>query len=166
MGLFSDRSVPTTPGRARVAPASATTAGHGEDDNVNNFSANGASRCKVELEPLTAGGRGEPQRLDARLPNWLRVVLFSAGTTRDVASSLPPEIEVPVLLESGTSRIASLDVEATAAELARYRDVGRREWLETEAPLAPVRGAMKLPGAALRGGKDLLDTWRDAARRR
>jgi hypothetical protein len=160
MGLFSNRSAPTTPGRARVAPASATLAGQGEEDNVNNFSANGTSRCKVELQPLTADGPGEVQRIDARLPNWLRVVLFCAGTTRDIAPSLPAVIDVPVLLESGTPRIAALDVEATAAELARYRDVGRREWLETEAPLAPVRAAIKLPGMALRGGKDLVDSWR------
>jgi hypothetical protein len=161
MGLLS-RSVPTTPGRALVAPGSATLAGHGEEDNVNNFSANARVRCRVGLEPLGPEGRGELQRVDARLPNWLRIVLYSAGTNHDIGPELPAELEVPVLMEAGTTRIASLDVDATAAELAGFRKLARREWLETEAPLAPVRGAVKLPGAALRGARGLLTSWRGA----
>lgn len=163
MGLFSQRSVATTPGRAQVAPASTGRVGR-DDENVNNFSANAAVKCRVGLEPLTADGRGELQSVEARLPNWLRMVLYAAGTNHDIGPSLPAQIEVPVRMEAGTSTIASLDVEATAAELARYREIGRREWLETEAVLAPVRGVVKLPGAAIRGAKGLLGEWRDGVR--
>ena len=162
MGLFSG-SAPTAPGRALLAPASTGPAGY-VDDNVNNFSADARVRCQVGLEPLTPEGRGPLQTVDARLPNWLRIVLYAAGTNHHIGPSLPAEMDVPVLMEAGTSRIASLDVDATAAELRQYRELGRREWLETEAPLAPVRGAVKLPGAAVRGTKDLLGTWRDAVK--
>ena len=160
MGLRS-RSVATVPGRALLAPASTRTAGF-VDDNVNNLSANAAVRCKVGLEPLTDAGRGELQAVDARLPNWLRVVMHAIGTNHDIGPQLPASIDVPVFLEVGTGRIASMDVDATAAELARYRELGRREWLETEAVLAPVRGAVKLPGAAIRGARGLLSSWRGA----
>lgn len=157
MGLFS-RPVETVPGRALVAPQSTVPAA----GNINQLSANGRVRCKVPLEPLTAQGRGELQVVGARLPNWLHTVLYHVGSNYNLGPSLPTELDIPVLLEAGTTRIAAVDVDATIAELERFREIGRREWLETGAGLAPVRNAVQLPGAAVRGVKDLLGTWREA----
>jgi hypothetical protein len=131
--------------------------------NVNQFSANGRVRCRVALEPLTAQGRGELQVVGAWLPNWLHTVLYHVGSNYNLGPSLPAELDIPVLLEAGTTRIAEVDVDATIAELERFREIGRKEWLETGAVLAPVRNAVQLPGAAVRGIKGLFGSWREAA---
>lgn len=158
MGLFR-RSVDTTPGRALVAPQSTGPAA----GNVNQLSADGRVRCRVALEPLTERGRGELQVVTAWLPNWLHVVLYHVGSNYNLGPSLPAELDIPVLMETGTARIAAVDVDATIGELERFRELGRREWLETDAVLAPVRNAVKLPGFAVRGVKGLFGTWIEAA---
>lgn len=143
------------PGRAFVVPASTGNKGSGIDGNFNNFSANSRARSSTLLIARTVadGGplHGSSQRVDVDLPNWLRVVMYYAGNNDGPWRELPAELHVPVSIDARTRRIAAMDVETAATELAAYREVGRREWLETEAPLSDVRAVVGLPGAALRG---------------
>lgn len=148
------------PGRAFVVPASTGNVGRGEDGNVNNFAANSRARSSAVLvaRSVADGGAvdGRSQRVEAHLPNWLRVVMYYSGNNDGPWRQLPAELFVPVWIDAQTRQIAAMDVDTAAAELAPYREVGRREWLETEAPLADVRGLIALPGAALRGIRGLF----------
>jgi hypothetical protein len=145
------------PGRAVVVPHSALTYG----DNVSNFTHDAHVQCVILLAPA---GEAEQQRIRARLPNWLRLTLHYSGSNHGFGDQLPAQVDVPVFFEDGTTRIAEMDVDATAAELERYREIARRHWLETEAPLASARGIVAAPREGLRGAKGLLATWRGAAR--
>ena len=115
----------------------------------------------ILLAPL---GEAEQQRIRARLPNWLRLTLQYSGSNQGFGDELPAQVDVPVRFEAGTTRIVEMDVDATAAELERYREIARRWWLETEAPLAPARAVVAAPREALRGAKGLLSAWRAGAR--
>ncbi len=55
-----------------------------------------------------------------------------------------------------------LEISSTTDNRPEYREVARRFWLETEAPLAPIRVVKQLPRVAIREGKELLSTWRKA----
>jgi hypothetical protein len=90
------------------------------------------------------------QRVRATMPNWLWIVLFHVGSNDDIGPRLPREADIPVLMEKGTTRIVSVDVEGAAAELEQYRELGLRHWKETDAPLAPLRAVRALPGTAMR----------------
>lgn len=130
---------------------------------MNQFSADARVRSRIGLELLTETGRGDVQLVEAALPNWLRTVLYHVGSNDNIGPSLPAELDVPVLVEAGTARIVAVDVDATAAELERYHALGRQEWLENGAMLAPLRNAIKLPGTSFRGAKGLLGEWRERA---
>jgi hypothetical protein len=90
-------------------------------------------------------------------------VLYHVGSNYAIGPSLPAELDIPVLVETGTDRVDAIDVDATVAELEHFHEMGRQEWLETGAVLAPVRNAIKLPGAALTGIRGLLGEWREDA---
>jgi hypothetical protein len=145
------------PGRAVVVPHSAKTYG----DNMNNFTHDARVRCVILLAPV---GESEQQRIRVQLPNWLRVTLFHCGSNQGLGDQLPAQVDVPVHFEAGTSRIVAMDVDATAAELARFHEIARRWWLETEAPLSSVRNLVAAPRDGLRGAKSLLSSWRGMAR--
>lgn len=159
--------MPTVPGRAFVVPSSTGNIGSGEHGNVNNFRANSRARSTTLLVAVSAadGGRVDPaaKRITARLPNWLRIVMYYAGNNDGPWRSLPATLHVPVQIDRTTRQIDALDVDTAAAELAAYREIGRREWLQTEAPLSDVRAVLGLPGMLMRGlrrigpeAKDLL----------
>jgi len=142
-------------GRAFVVPASTGNVGHGEDGNFNNFHANARVRSTTVLV-ATSAQDGRPvdpasKRVTAALPNWLRFVMYYAGNNHGPWEKLPARLDVPVWIDAGTRQIVSLDVDRATSELAVHREVGRREWLETEAPLSDVRGLFALPGATVRG---------------
>lgn len=169
MGLLGRRTDrPTVRGRARVVPTTAANAGGSDEANVNNFTAKSAAKSIVVLEAIGAddGGPVAPgsQRVTVRLPNWLRHVLYDAGSNEGEWADLPAEIEVPVLLDAADRTIVAMDVDAAAAELEPYRAVGTRAFKEHDAMLAPVRSAIKLPGVAVREGRDFLSTWGKALR--
>jgi hypothetical protein len=153
------------PGRAFVVPASTGNLGYGEGANVNNFTAN--SRAKsVTVLVATAAADGLPvdpaaKRVTAHLPNWLRMVMHFAGHNHGPAKHLPAELHVPVWIDATTRQIDSLDVDGAATELAELRRVGRRHWLETEAPLSDVRNVFSLPGAAARAVRGAVSELRD-----
>lgn len=150
----------TVRGRARVVPTS--TGNHGEG-NVNNLSAKAAAKCSMLLVALAADDGGpvptEAQRVIARLPNWLRHVMHDAGSNHGAWADLPAEIDVPVLIDAAERTIVAMDVEGAIVELEALRAIGTREYREHDAPLAPVRTALKLPGLAVRETKDLIATW-------
>jgi hypothetical protein len=134
--------------------------------NENNFSANGRAKTELWLVVLPADG-GKPdahdqQRVTAYVPNWLRVVLYYAGSNHGPHDQLPAEIDVPVRIDPASGRIVEVAVDRAATELFPYRDVAVKEWKETEAPLSDVRAAAALPGEAVRAAKGLLGTWRGA----
>jgi hypothetical protein len=141
-------------GRALVVPYYARNV----LDNESNVSAD--SRAKTEL--MLVASSAEQQRVVASVPNWLRIVLYYAGSNYGPSEHLPAEIHVPVRIDPASGRIVEVDVDQAAAELAAYRDVAVQEWKEEEAPLADVRGAVALPGETVRAAKGLLGTWRDA----
>jgi hypothetical protein len=129
----ADRHIP---GRAFVVPACAGNVGSGADGNVNNFSANGRATSSTVLV-ATAAADGAPvdpasKRITARLPNWLRVVMYFAGNNADPAGDLPAELYVPVWIDAATRQIDALDVTQetagviTAEEARQYRDVAGR----------------------------------------
>ena len=157
-------------GRARVVPTTAANLGDGVDGNMNNFTAKSAAKSTVILEAVRAddGGAVAPgsQRVTAHLPNWLRHVLHDAGSNEGEWADLPAEVVVPVLLDATDRTIAAVDVDAAAAELEAYRAVGTRAFKENDAVLAPVRAAIKLPGLAVREGREFVSTWREAFRDR
>ena len=115
------------------------------------------------LEAIGAddGGPVAPgsQRVTVRLPNWVRHVLYDAGSNEGEWADLPAELQVPVLLDAADRTIVAMDVDAAAAELEPYRDVGTRAFKENDAILAPVRQAVQLPGVALREAKGFVSTW-------
>ncbi|CAN5759446.1 hypothetical protein BH10ACT9_BH10ACT9_02140 [soil metagenome] len=164
LGRKADRLVA---GRAFVVPASTGNVGGGEDGNVNNLAANARATSSTVLVARSAadGGPVDPAsiRITANLSNWLRLVLYYAGNNTGPWRELPAELDVPVWIDAGSRRISSLDVGTAEIELAAYREVGRREWLETEAPLADVRGLVALPLTALRGLRGALTGLREIA---
>jgi hypothetical protein len=160
----SDVPPPTVLAEALVVPGSTVTS----EEEVNNLSADSRLHTDVYLSLLQAADGGPlgsaPERVRLFLPNWLRVVLGYAGTSNGPASELPPEIRLLVAIDATTRRIVDVDLARAEAQLAPYREVGRRYWLESEAPLAGVRGLVQVPGDAVRGVRGLVSSWRDAAR--
>lgn len=146
-------------GRAFVVPASTGNRGSGLDGNFNNFSANAraASSTVLVARSVADGGPldGQSRRIQADLPNWLRVVMYYAGNNDGPWRQLPAELFVPVAIDARTRQVVAMDVDTAAEELAAYREVGRREWLETEAPLSDVRAVIRFPGTVLRGLRGL-----------
>ncbi|MCU0307277.1 MAG: hypothetical protein MUE51_05810 [Thermoleophilia bacterium] len=169
MGLLDRWSAtPPTPsvaGRAYVVPTSTGNVGSDDEGNVDNTShrASVRSTTLLELRWVADGGPmpAEAQRVTQPLANWLRIVMHDAGTNTDLAARLPAELVVPVWVDAATRRIERIDTDTAEAELERFRETARREWKETEAPLAPVRQAMALPGLVLRGVRALPKGIRD-----
>ncbi len=159
---------PTVRGRAYVVPTSTGNVGSGEEANFNNLRSKSRAKSATRLVLRSAEDGGsiptESQRVIVDLPNWLRFVMHDAGTNHGCWEQLPAEIDVPVWVDQQTREIVSLDVEGAARELEQYRAVGTREWKETEAVLAPVRGAIKLPGMVARGVPALAKDWGGAIR--
>ena len=153
----------TVRGTARVVPTSTGNIGDGAEANVNNLTATSAARSSTTLVALWADD-GRPvapaaQQVTAQLPNWLRHVLHDAGSNEGASAELPAELRVPVLIDVVERTIVALDVDGAAAALEPFRAIGTREHKEHEAPLAPVRSAIRLPGQAVRETKDLVSTW-------
>lgn len=163
MGWFGQKDPrPTVLARAYVVPGNVGNLG----ENVNNLSANGRAKTFLRLV-VSATSDGRPgaagqHEMTVQMSNWLRVVLEHAGTNYGPNEQLPAEIHLPVHIDAETRRIVHIDVDQAEIELQQYRDVARTFWLETEAPLAGVRTAFKLPGIIARGGKELLGDWRKA----
>jgi hypothetical protein len=165
MGWFGRKDPrPTVLARAYVVPGNVGNLG----ENINNLSTNGEAKTFLRLVvSSTADARpGAPgqQEMTVHMSNWLRVILEHAGTNYGPNEQLPAEIHLPVQIDAESRRIVHIDVDQAEVELQSYRDVAKRFWLETEAPLAPVRAAMQLPGVAVREGKGLLREWRQAVR--
>jgi hypothetical protein len=144
----------TVPARALVVPYDAQTTG----ENESNLSPNSRVETRVRLSTPTG-----QQAVTAPIPNWLRVVLYYAGSNYGPKEDLPAEIHLSVRVEPDSGKIVALDIDAAAAELEPYRAVATKWWKEEEGPLADVRGAIALPGAAVSGIKGLLGAWRDMA---
>ncbi|MGB5148877.1 MAG: hypothetical protein WBN99_02455 [Mycobacterium sp.] len=157
--------MPTVAGRAFVVPASTGNIGSGEDGNVNNFRANSRAKSSTLLVAVSAadGSPVDPaaKRITARLPNWLRLVMYYAGNNDGPWQELPAVLHVPVWIDVSTRQIEALDVDGAARELAGHRAVGRKEWLHTEAPLSDVRAVFRLPSMAVRTARAVGPAVRD-----
>ncbi len=155
-------------GRAKVVPTSTGNVGGGgvTDGNFNNFTAKSRAWSATRLVAVSAEDGGplpaESQRVESDLPNWLRMVMHDAGSSHGQWEHLPAELQVPVWIDQTTRAIVDVDVDAAAREHEQYRAVGTREWKETEAVLAPVRNAVKLPGAVAREVPAFAREWRSA----
>lgn len=135
------------------------------DDNNTSHRATVRGAGLFVLQWVADGGPmpTEAQRVDQRFSNWLTLVLHSAGTNDELSAHLPPEIRVPVWVDSVSRRIVSIDTDVAEAELEQFRDVARKEWKETDAPLADVRNMIAMPGAIMRGLKRLPSSVRSTA---
>ena len=155
----------TVAGRAFVVPASTGNSGAGIDGNVNNFRANSRARSSTLLVAVSAADGapvdGSAKRITARLPNWLRVVMYYAGNNDGPWRELPAVLHVPVWIDTSTRQIAALDIDGTAAELAAYRPVGRAEWLDAGALLSDVWAVFMLPALAVRAVRAVGPAVRD-----
>jgi hypothetical protein len=134
-------------------------------ENLNNFTAGSRARTQIRLVLTSAEDGGalpkDQQTVTAPVANWLRVVLYYAGSNYG-PSELPAEIHLPVRIDPVTRAIIEVDLEQAAAELAPYRAAATKWWKEEEGPLSDVRSGIALPGQALRGAKGLIGTWRKA----
>lgn len=129
-------------------------------DNESNVSAGSRVRTRILLD---VEGEDAPARsVDVDVPNWLRIVLYYAGSNEGPADELPAEVRLDVRLHPSTGEVVSVDVAAAEAVLAPHQPAATRWWKETEAPLSSLRAARSLPGSALRGARNLAGTWRDA----
>lgn len=157
--------MPTVPGRAFVVPSSTGNIGSGVDGNVNNFRANSRAKSSTLLVAVSAADGASvdaaAKRITARLPNWLRVVMYYAGNNDGPWRELPAVLHVPVWIDAATRQIDALDVDGAAADLAAYRNVGRKEWLHTEAPLSDVRAVLGLPVMLFKGVRRIGPEARD-----
>jgi len=140
-------------------------------DTIQNHS-NFTSRDRVKLVlplillstdngPATRTGQ---QRINARVPNWLRVVFYYAGTNDGPWESLPRNAEVSVTADPETEEILSADIEGAEAEYEQYRKVAVDWWKLTEAPLSPVRTAIRLPGLARKFSRDAVREAKDVVK--
>lgn len=177
MSAGGSESGATIRGRARVVPATTSNDGTGDGlglssaggtTHTNNLGADARVLSETWLVAQHADDGGPVAtasiRIDASLPNWLRHVMYDAGSMQGAADELPPQLEVPVLIDPASRQIVALDVEATIAELQQFRELGVREWKETDAPLAGVRQAAKIPGAIAREAPGLFRGLRKAFR--
>lgn len=158
----------TVRGRAVVVPQSTgNIGGEAIDGNVNNLSARSRARSTTLLIGRDADDGAPvsptPTRITCQLPNWLRMVMHDAGSNAGQSERLPRELVVPVVYDQDTRTIVDLDVARTEELLAEFFEIGRQEWKETEAVLAPLRNVAKLPGAIAREVPALLRGWRNAA---
>lgn len=165
MGRFA-RESPTVRGLATIVPESTGNIGSegGEGGNFDNTHAGARVKSFTWLVAQSAEDGGpvdpEPRRITCRLPNWLRMVMHDAGGHDGQSAHLPAELVVAVRLDASTRQVVELDVAAAETSLAPYRALGTREWKETEAMLAPVRQALKLPGMLRREVPAALGDWR------
>jgi hypothetical protein len=161
VGWLRRRPTETVAGRALVVPFQALNT----EGNSSNRSADSRAKTRLILELVScepgAPVRSGTQTLITPVPNWLRVILFYAGSNEEPAGDLPAEVQVPVRV-AGDGSIVDIDLDGAAEELAPHRDVAVRWGKSDEAPLADVREIAALPGNATRGVKSLASTWRDA----
>lgn len=95
-------------------------------------------------------GLGAPQDVPFRTPAWAYQILFWAGRERAVVKEheIPGPIDIPVWADPDTGEIVAVDEEGLVAELQPLADLGKRIWKEEDAPLAPVRSALRAPKRA------------------
>jgi hypothetical protein len=167
MGRFSrEHQSATVRGLASIVPESTGNIGSagGEGGNFDNTHAGARVKSFTWLVAHSAEDGGpvdpEPRRVTCQLPNWLRMVMHDAGGHDGQSEHLPAELVVAVLIDATSRQIVELDVVAAETQLRPYRDIGTREWKETEAMLAPVRQAFKLPGMLRREVPAALSDWR------
>jgi hypothetical protein len=96
-------------GRAFVVPASTGNSGAGIDGNVNNFRANSRAESSTLLVAVSAADGapvdGAAKRITARLPNWLRVVMYYAANSAAAPSMSSAAISrVLVSIHTGRGR--------------------------------------------------------------
>ncbi len=128
----------------------------------------GRSALNPHLPEWRDAQLGAPQRVDARLPGWVILVLRNAGQERTLdPHEIPGPIDVPVFVEPATGNVVALDEPAIVAEAEAVRDTAmqlwRREegWLRTPrfvlgAPRSAVRFAGKIGGSLREGVADLV----------
>lgn len=147
----------TVAGRAFVVPASTGNSGAGIDGDVNNFRANSRARSSTLLVAVSAADGapvdGAAKRITARLPNWLRVVMYYAGNNDGPWRELPAVLHVPVWIDTSTRQIVALDIDGAATELAGYRSVGRTTWWDVGAALPDLWAVLILPFVAVRAAR-------------
>jgi len=138
-----------------------------EDTEFNTSNFTSRDRVKISLPLVLVEMEGRPvadakrQRVDARVPNWLRMIFNFAGSTYGPWEKLPRNTFVPVWVVPETGQIVDVDISAAETEYEPYREVAVRYWKLTEAPLAPVRTVASLPGRAPKFLKNLVAEVKD-----
>ncbi|MGK2931936.1 MAG: hypothetical protein ACSLFD_04085 [Solirubrobacterales bacterium] len=154
----------TVSGKAMLVPFQTL-----DDELFNTSNLTSRDRVKISLPlvlvetdagPVTGGKR---QRVDARVPNWLRVVFCYSGSTYGPWEKLPRNTFVAVSVVPETGQIVDVGIAAAEAEYEQYREVAVKYWKLTEAPLAPVRTVASLPGRAPKFLKSLVRELKDVA---
>lgn len=170
-GLSGDTPLPEVPrlrGLAAVAPASTFLQGETFDDNADTgaLSLDESHWIDTSLTVISAeDGLAVPgglQKVKAKVPYWLMVVLRQSGTNEELAGLLPAAVVAPVRLDAATRTIVEVDVQGLEAELASYRDVVAPYFKKNDSYLAPFRNAAAAPGDALKAGKGMASAWKDA----
>lgn len=170
-GLSGGDSQPVVPrvrGLAAVAPASTFLQGETFDDNTDTggLSLDESHWIDTSLTVISAeDGLAIPgglQKVRAKVPYWLMVVLRQSGTNEELAGQLPAAVVAPVLLDATTRTIVELDVQGLETELASYRAVVAPYFKKHDSYLAPFRNAAAAPGDALKAGKGMASAWKDA----
>jgi hypothetical protein len=143
MGLLrrEKRVVHTVAGRALVVPLSTGNAGDGsaEGGSFNNWSNGARVKSLTVLRPLEAAD-GQPvdetqRRVQAQLPNWLRMIMYFAGSNDEDGEHFPAELTVPVTIDAEARTV--VDVDAAMAELEPYRERAIKVSVEADKPVSP-----------------------------
>ena len=151
----------TVPGKAMLVPHQAV------DTEFNTSNLTSRDRVKISLPLVLVETDAGPvpdakrQRVDARVPNWLRVIFYYAGSTYGPWEKLPRNTFVAVSVIPETGQIVDVDVAAAETEYEPYREVAVKYWKLTEAPLAPVRSVASLPGRAPKFLRNLVEEVKD-----
>jgi hypothetical protein len=108
-------------------------------------------------------GLGEVQKLAARLPTWMAIVLEQAGKESFSDDNvIPGPIDIPVWVDEATGVADEVDLDALEAEIAPWREAAIQMWKEAHGPARMPRLILSAPRRLRHVARDLTSTWSGA----
>lgn len=142
---------PLEPRRADVIPGGLLT-----PTDTTEAVGSADTKLRVLVKLVLAGGTGQ-QEVSEALPKWVVQVLRDVGSERPHGRSLPRALDVPVLVEQGSDRIARIDQELLLQEWEPFREEATAVWKRDFGLLSPVRAVAAAPKGLLRGLRSVKD---------